>query len=81
MATPPVPSSLKALRVSLRRATDDAMRDRLSHAIEYLERVYGLRRALPQDDGDMRRRKVFCRSPHRLNPRAVRDPSKAAGGC
>lgn len=73
MPTRPIPSALMTLRESLRRATDEGMRDRLSQSIAYLERLYGLRsEPMPQDDGDMRRRKVFCRGQHRINPRTIR---------
>ncbi len=72
--TAPLPSAYKALRRQLGKATDQGMRERLLSTLRYLERLYGLPRTFPDDDGDLRRRRVFCRSPHRLNPRLVRDP-------
>lgn len=72
--TKPLPSAYKTLRRSLDRATDAGMRERLVGTLRYLERLYGLPRTFPDEDGDISRRKVFCRSPHRLNPRVVHDP-------
>ena len=55
--TKPVPSALKALRSSLRGATDEGLRDRLRTAIGRLERLYGVPTASPDDQGDMKARK------------------------
>jgi hypothetical protein len=64
----PIPSALKALRRSLRGATDDHLRDRLQTAIGRLERMYGVAKpaAVPDEDtGDMKRRQ-FVRENHRI---------------
>ena len=52
----PIPSALKALRRSLRGATDDHLRDRLQTAIGRLERMYEVAKpaAVPDEDtGDI----------------------------
>ena len=67
MAGTPIPPALKALRASLRQAVDENLRDRLSTAIRYLERLYGVRSSLPPETGDMRRRKVFAKFPHHFD--------------
>ena len=55
MTTPRVPSALKVLRASLRSAQESALRERLSRAIRRLEVLYGLKPAVYEDTGDMRR--------------------------
>ena len=53
----PLPPAIKALRASLRGASESALRERLQIALRGLERLYGLAPPRPpQDDGDMRRR-------------------------
>ena len=53
----PLPPAIKALRASLRGASESALRERLQIALRGLERLYGLAPPpTPQDDGDMRRR-------------------------
>jgi hypothetical protein len=65
MSTPALPSSIKALRASLRTAAEPGLRDRLQNALARVERLYGLRKPVKQDMGDMRRRR-FVGETHRL---------------
>jgi hypothetical protein len=71
MPAKPLPTALKAMRKAWREATDERLRDRLADAVRSLERLYGVRSVLPPEDGDMRRRKVFSKFPHRLEPRSI----------
>jgi hypothetical protein len=67
-----LPSALRAMRRAWREATDERLRDRYSDAIRHLERLYGFRTSLPEETGDMRRREIFTKSPHRIEARAIR---------
>lgn len=70
-----LPAVYKALQRQLGAARDDVTRDRLRGAIAYIGALYGLPSGPPeQDDGDMKRRRIFTRSQHRLHPRIVRSP-------
>ncbi len=60
-----LPAPTKALRASLRTAREPRLRDRLSDALARCEALYGLRKPVKQDMGDMRRRR-FVRETHRL---------------
>jgi hypothetical protein len=52
-----LPRAIRALRASLRAASESGLRDRLEIALRGLERLYGLAPPpTPQDDDDMRRR-------------------------
>ena len=63
MSRPVLPAPVKALRASLRTATEQALRDRLSAALRRVELLYGLSsEPAHDDDGDLRRRRSFC--PH-----------------
>jgi hypothetical protein len=76
----PLPIALKAMRKAWRAAADDRLRDRLADAVRGLERLYGVRSVLPPEDGDMRRRKMFAKFPHRPPPRLARPlPEKGDG--
>ena len=57
---PAIPSALRALRASYRACKEPQLRDRLSEAIRRLELLYRLPPSFPDDDGDMRRRKIFA---------------------
>ncbi len=64
MPSPTLPSAVKALRSSLRTATEPGLRDRLSQALARLERLYGLRTdRRDEDTGELRRRR-FVRDRH-----------------
>ena len=55
MATPRLPPAIRALRASLRGASESGLRERLEIAIRGLERLYGLAPRVDEDTGDMRR--------------------------
>lgn len=77
--TAPVPSALKALRASLRTASEPVLRDRLLGAVAYLSRLYGVPAGLPEaeaDQGDLRRRRQFAASRHRGPIGRSRDPNR-----
>jgi hypothetical protein len=75
MPRAPFPAAYKALQRQLGKARDEETRDRVLGAMRYVGRLYNLSiERMPQDDGDMRRRKVFTRGTHRLSPRTIRDP-------
>ncbi len=64
MPSPALPSAIKALRASLRTATEPGLRDRLQAALWRVEALYGLRRTpADEDTGDLRRRR-FVRDRH-----------------
>jgi hypothetical protein len=74
MSRRPYPAVYKALQRQLEKARDVETRDKLLGVMRYVAALYGLPiKRLPQDDGDMRRRKVFTRSPHRIEPRTIRE--------
>jgi hypothetical protein len=60
-----IPAPIRALRRSLRGATEPALRERLSVTIANLERLYGVGKPTEQDQGDLRRRR-FAQSRHNV---------------
>jgi len=78
----PLPTALKALQRQLGAVRDDATRNRLLGAIAYVRALYGLPGGpMIQENGDMKRRRLFTRQRHRLYPQSTLFPNaKPEGG-
>jgi hypothetical protein len=81
MAYRPVPDPIKALRASLRAASEPALRDRLCEALRRLEQLYGCP-VSPETapDLDLKRRERFCRSAHHFTRTVGKNGYRVGGG-
>jgi len=61
MATPRLPPAIRALRASLRGASESALRERLQVALAGLERLYGLAPRVDEDVARAMAAGCYCR--------------------
>lgn len=81
-AAPLVPAALRALQASLKGTREPALRERLSDAIARVKLLYASpaerRKALSEDQGDMRKRRALPGRPESPGAMARRPPPAEA---